>query len=157
MCARTRRRARDWLGWMHSLQVDVSLSALLDRESKMTADMISISRCIALSGLATDEALLGVTPVKRHADLRQSYMFRVGDGRAAMRERMIRDIRASLDLGATRLAADLFVVLRMTLAEELKKPRQRRRRNAACAAPREFPRRAAPATATAPTKRIGRN
>ncbi len=124
----------------------------------MTADLISISRCIALSGLAADEVVLGVTPVKRHADLRQSYMLCLGDRQMAPRERMILDIRASLDLGATRLAADLFIVLRMTLAEELKKPRQRRRRNAARdVSPREFARRVPPAMTTLPTKRIGRN
>ena len=95
----------------------------------MTADMISVSRCIALSGLGGDEIVLGVTRAKRHDELYENYLRNFGKRCAALRDRIVGDIRASLNVGAMRLAADLFIVLRLALARRLADSRDGRRRN----------------------------
>jgi hypothetical protein len=87
---------------------DVFASALLEQESNMTADMISVSQCIALSGLGVNEVILGVTPTKRHDQLCESYLLIPGGRYDVLRDRIVGDIRASLELGARRLAADLL-------------------------------------------------
>jgi hypothetical protein len=91
----------------------------------MTADVISVSLCIALSGLDANEVVLGVTPTKRHDELYENYLFKLGKRYDALAGRIVGDIRASLDLGATRLAADLLIVLRLALAWRLKRVRRR--------------------------------
>ena len=85
----------------------------------MTTDMISVSRCIALSGLGSDEIVLGVTRARRHDELYENYLRKLGKRCAALRDRIVGDIRASLNVGAMRLAADLFIVLRLALARRL--------------------------------------
>jgi hypothetical protein len=102
----------------------------------MTADMISVSRCIALSGLAGDEIVLGVTRAKRHDELYEDYLRTPGKRSAALRDRIVGDIRASLNIGATRLAADLFIVLRLAFARRLAGSRGGRRRNSKASAQR---------------------
>ncbi len=102
----------------------------------MTTDMISVSRCIALSGLGSDEIVLGVTRARRHDELYENYLRKLGKRCAALRDRIVGDIRASLNVGAMRLAADLFIVLRLALARRLAASRDGRRRNAKASAPR---------------------
>ena len=51
-----------------TVNADVFTSAVIEQERDMTADMISVSRCIALSGLGNDEIVLGVTRARRHDD-----------------------------------------------------------------------------------------
>ena len=103
----------------------------------MTADMISVSRCIAFSGLGSDEIVLGVTRTKRHDELYENYLRNLGRRCAALRDRIVGDIRASLNVGAVRLAADLFIVLRLALARRLVSSRDGRRRNSKTSARRE--------------------
>ncbi len=91
----------------------------------MTADMISVSLCSALSGLGANEVVLGVTPTKRHDELYENYLFNLGKRYGALPGRIVADIRASLDIGATRLAADLLIVLRLALAWRLERARRR--------------------------------
>jgi hypothetical protein len=55
---------------------------------------------------------------------------------AALRDRIVGDIRASLNIGAMRLAADLFIVLRLALARRLAGSRDGRRRNSKASAQR---------------------
>lgn len=94
----------------------------------MTADMISVSQCIALSGLGVNEVILGVTPTKRHDQLCESYLLIPGGRYDVLRDRIVGDIRASLELGARRLAADLLIVLRLAFARRPNSARQGGRR-----------------------------
>ena len=103
----------------------------------MTADMISVSRCIALSGLGGDEIVLGVTRAKRHDELYENYLRIPGKRGAALRDRIIGDIRASLNIGATTLAADLFIVLRLAFTRRQAGSRDGRRRGAKASAQRK--------------------
>jgi len=103
----------------------------------MTADMISVSRCVALSGLGGDEIVLGVARAKRHDELYENYLRRLGEGFGALRDRIVRDIRACLRIGATRLAADLFIVLRLAFARRVMASRDGRRGNARTSVQRE--------------------
>ncbi|MGA8169219.1 MAG: polysaccharide deacetylase [Methylocystis sp.] len=91
----------------------------------MTADMISISRCIALSGLGMNELVLGVSPTRRHDRLLANYVVDLGKRSDELRDRIVRDIRASLSFGATGLAADLVIVLRLALARRARATRRR--------------------------------
>jgi len=102
----------------------------------MTADMISVSRCIALSGLGGDEIVLGVTRAKRHDELYENYLRNFGKGCARLRDKIVSDIRASLNIGAMRLAADLFIVLRLAFARRRANSRAGRRRNSKTSAQR---------------------
>jgi hypothetical protein len=111
------------------VNADVFTSAVIEQEMDMTADMISVSRCIALSGLGGDEIVLGVTRAKRHDELYEDYLRNFGKGCAGLRDKIVGDIRASLNIGAMRLAADLFIVLRLALARNLANSRCGRRRN----------------------------
>jgi hypothetical protein len=118
------------------VSAEVFTSAVIEQERDMTADMISVSRCIALSGLGGDEIVLGVTRAKRHDELYENYLRNPGTRSAALRDRIVGDIRASLNIGATRLAADLFIVLRLAFARRLAGPRGGRRRNSKASAHR---------------------
>ena len=119
-----------------TVNADVFTSAVIEQETDMTADLISVSRCIALSGLGGDEIVLGVTRAKRHDELYENYLRNPGKRSAALRDRIVGDIRASLNIGATTLAADLFIVLRLAFARRLAGPRGGRRRNSKASAQR---------------------
>jgi len=82
----------------------------------MTAHLISVSQCVAFSGLAADELILGVTPSKLHDRLYQSYLRNRSRTEEALPSRIVRDIRKCVDLGATKAAADLLIVLRKALS-----------------------------------------
>jgi hypothetical protein len=118
------------------MNADVFTSAVIEQETDMTADMISVSRCIALSGLGGDEIVLGVTRAKRHDELYETYLRNLGKRCAALRDRIVGDIRASVNIGAMTLAADLFIVLRLALARRLAGSRDGRRRNSKASARR---------------------
>src|SRR5208282_542570 len=83
-----------------------------------------------------DEIVLGVTRAKRHDELYENYLRNLGKRCAALRDRIVGDIRASLNIGAMRLAADLFIVLRLALARRLAGSRDGRRRNSKASARR---------------------
>ncbi len=102
----------------------------------MTVDMISVSRCIALTGLGNDEIVLGVTRARRHDELYENYLRNLGKRCAGLRDRIVSDIRTSLSIGAMRLAADLFIVLRLALARRLAGSRDGRRRGSKTSAQR---------------------
>jgi len=82
----------------------------------MTAHLISVSQCVAFSGLAADELILGVTPSKLHDRLYQSYLRNRSRTGEALPSRIVRDIRKCVALGATKAAADLLIVLRKALS-----------------------------------------
>jgi hypothetical protein len=84
----------------------------------MIANGISVSQCAAFSGLATNELVLGVTPSVKHAQIYSSYLRNLGNDRGAVQEVIVAAIRAYIERGAMRPAADLLIVLRMLLSEE---------------------------------------
>jgi hypothetical protein len=79
--------------------------------------MITVTQCAALAGLASNEMVLGVTPSARHHSLLASYLLNLGRGPVAVRTMIVADLRAFLDLGAARRAADLLIVLRFFLSK----------------------------------------
>lgn len=85
----------------------------------MTAHLISVSQCVAFSGLAADELILGVTPSKLHDRLYQSYLRNRSRTGEALPSRIVRDIRKCVALGATKAAADLLIVLRKALSAHM--------------------------------------
>ena len=80
--------------------------------------MITLRRCAKLAGLNLDELVVGVAPAARHQALLQSYRLNMHRGPVAVRRMIVSDLLGYLDIGAHRLAADLFVVLRLFLSEE---------------------------------------
>ena len=83
----------------------------------MTSDQIAIEQCAALCGLDSSEFMEDVSPSARQASLHASYLLLQKIGWAAVRDLMVADIRAALDLGASKRATDLLMVLRMFLFE----------------------------------------
>jgi hypothetical protein len=86
----------------------------------MNSKQITVAQCAALSGLEANEMVLGVSPTAAHASLHASYLLHNGRGWEAVRDMIVADIRASLDLGALKQAADLLIVLRRFLLERIK-------------------------------------
>jgi hypothetical protein len=85
----------------------------------MTSEQITPAQCAALSGLHSNEMLLGVSSTARHDSLYASYRLHDESGWQAVRDMIVADIRASLDLGASKQAADLLIVLRRFLSERV--------------------------------------
>ena len=85
----------------------------------MTSKQITVAQCAALTGLGSNEMVLGVTPTAMHDCLHASYLLCHGRNWEGVRDMIVADIRASLDLGASKQAADLLIVLRRLLSERL--------------------------------------
>lgn len=79
--------------------------------------MIAVAQCTAYAGLASNELFLGVVPSAKHASLLASYLLNMRRGAEVVRDMILADLRACIDLGATRRAADLLVVLRLYLSD----------------------------------------
>lgn len=83
--------------------------------SVMAPDLVSLARCLEFSGLTWEELPPRVAPSTRCTSLYASYLLLLPIGSAVVRDRIVADIRLFLDLGASRRAADLLVVLRWFL------------------------------------------
>jgi hypothetical protein len=83
----------------------------------MTARLISVSQCVAFSGLAADELILGVAPSRLHDRLYKSYLRHRNNAHEPLTDRIVRDIRGCISIGATKPAADLLIVLRRALTQ----------------------------------------
>ena len=83
----------------------------------MTSDQIAIEQCAALCGLKLNEFMVDMTPSAMHASLHASYVLLRKLGWTTVRDMIVADIRAALDLGASKRATDLLMVLRMFLSE----------------------------------------
>ena len=79
--------------------------------------MISLTQCMVLEDLGSNETILGVAPGAKHHSLLLSYLFNLKRGVAFVRDMIIADLRSSIDIGATQQAADLLVVLRLFFSE----------------------------------------
>jgi hypothetical protein len=78
--------------------------------------MISVSQCADYAGLDASELLIGITPSARHHVLLGSYLLNLRRGAAMLRDMIRDDLRAFIDLGADKRAADLLIVLRLLLS-----------------------------------------
>ncbi len=60
---------------------------------------------------------MGAVPSPKHRARLSGYLLNLKWGQATVREMIVADIRAALDLGALNRAGDLLVVLRLFLSE----------------------------------------
>ena len=78
--------------------------------------MISVSQCADYAGLDSNELLIGIAPSAKHHRLLASYLLNLRLGAVFVRDMIRDDLRAFIDLGAQKRAADLLVVLRLMLS-----------------------------------------
>lgn len=81
----------------------------------MAPDLASLTQCIEFSGLTWEELPPRVAPSAKCCSLYTSYLLLLPIGSAVVRDMIVADIRSFLDLGASKRAADLLIVLRWFL------------------------------------------
>ncbi|WP_018266432.1 hypothetical protein [Methylosinus sp. LW4] len=91
----------------------------------MSFALIPLSRCAELCGLAPHEMIAGAAPSPFHQSLYESYLMLCDRGADFVRDLIVSDLRRALDIGATRLAAELLLVLRRFLSVPRGAPRFR--------------------------------
>jgi hypothetical protein len=79
--------------------------------------VIKFKHCAVFADLTQSEMVLGATPHAGHHSLLVSYLLNLWRGPGAVREIIVADIRAAIDLGASKRAADLLIVLRLFLSD----------------------------------------
>jgi hypothetical protein len=79
--------------------------------------MITLEECAEFAALETSELFTGAVLSARHRSLLSSYLFNLHHGPVAVRKMIVWDIRAAIDLGASKYAADLVLVLRLFLSK----------------------------------------
>lgn len=79
--------------------------------------MITLEECVQFAALETNELFTGAVLSSRHQSLLSSYRLNLKRGPSAVRKMIVSDIRAAVDLGASKYAADLVLVLRMFLSK----------------------------------------
>jgi hypothetical protein len=79
--------------------------------------MISLQQCAKSARLSSNELMLGVSPTRRHRRLLASYLLNIDRGAVNVREMIVADLHAFLDLGLPERAADALVVLRLFLQD----------------------------------------
>lgn len=77
--------------------------------------MISLAECARTARLSPGDLLLGVSPSSRHRRLLRSYLLNLDRGAVNVREMIVADLHAFLDLGLPERAADALVALRLFL------------------------------------------
>jgi hypothetical protein len=80
-------------------------------------EVITMEQCKIFSGLLSNEMVVGSAPSPKHRARLTGYLLNLKWGQATVREMIVADIRAALDLGALNRAADLLVVLRLFLSD----------------------------------------
>lgn len=81
----------------------------------MAPDLVSLAHCLEFSGLTRKELPPSMVPSNKCASLYASYLLLLPNGSAVVRDRIVADIRLFLELGASKRAADLLIVLRRFL------------------------------------------
>lgn len=79
--------------------------------------MNTLEECAKFAGLDSSELFADSALSAKHRSLLSSYLLNLKRGSSAVREMIVSDIRAATDLGASRYAADLVLVLRMFLSK----------------------------------------
>ncbi len=78
--------------------------------------MVSLSQCAGYAGLDLSELLIGTVVSAKHHSLLESYALNLWRGAVVVRDLIRTDLRAFIDLGAKKKAADLLLVLRLFLS-----------------------------------------
>ena len=81
--------------------------------------MITLEECAQFAALETNELFTGAVLSTRHQSLLSTYRKNLERGPVAVRKMIVSDIRAAIDLGASKRAADLVLVLRLFLSKHL--------------------------------------
>ena len=110
------------LGNLHNFKVRPDLLSTTETQQVVACPVssdviITFEQCAVFAGLAPNEMILGATPSRKHHSLLLSYLLNRKRGPERMRKMIVADIRASLDIGAPKMAADLLVVLRWFLSD----------------------------------------
>ena len=79
--------------------------------------MIPLAQCAECAGLDSREMFMNSAFSSKYKSLLLSYIFNLKRGPIAVREMIVADIRLAIDLGASKRAADLLLVLRAFLSE----------------------------------------
>jgi len=79
--------------------------------------MITPEECAKFAALEATELFTGAVLSTRHRSLLSSYLLNLWRGPVAVRKMIVADIRAAIDLGAVKYAADLALVLRLFLSK----------------------------------------
>jgi hypothetical protein len=87
--------------------------------------MIILEECAEFAALQTNELFTGAVLSAKHRSLLSSYLLNLKRGPIGVRKMIVADIRMAIDLGASKHAADLILVLRMYLAKYLEARIQR--------------------------------
>jgi hypothetical protein len=95
-------------------------------EAMTKSSLATLAQCAEISGLNSNEMLVGVVPARKHERLLESYRFNTGVGAGRLSARICFDIRTALQMGEPEQAADLLVVLRLFLAQNEKAVRRLR-------------------------------
>ena len=90
--------------------------------------MVTLAHCAEITGLDSSELFVNSGFSPKHKSLLLSYVLNLNHGSSAVRDMIVEDIRAAIDLGATQRAADLLLVLRVFLFEHPEARRTRRPR-----------------------------
>jgi hypothetical protein len=90
-------------------------------EGPMIPQLTPIERCSEIAGLRAHEIVIGVSHCETHERMLAQY--RRARSQGAARARIVADIRAAVEKGAARRAADLLIVLRRLLARDPRKKR----------------------------------
>src|SRR5271165_862102 len=102
---RARRRLRILHGWEP------------ENEPVEQVAMVTLAHCAEVTGLDSSELFVNSGFSPKHKSLLLSYILNLNHGSGAVREMIVADIHAAIDLGATERAADLLLVLRVFLFE----------------------------------------
>jgi hypothetical protein len=87
--------------------------------------IVSLKECACRSGVALNDMVIGLSPSERHFSLLQSYLFGRPDDGSTLQDRIIEDMRDARNLGASRRAADLLLVLRIFMSMSAESSRRR--------------------------------
>jgi hypothetical protein len=98
----------------------------------MASNQIGIEQCAALCCLGSNEFMADLTPSPTYASLHASYLLLQKRGWATVRDLIVADIRAALDLGASKRAKDLLMVFRMLVFEHPEFAIEQRCRTSVC-------------------------
>lgn len=79
--------------------------------------MISLAGCASCAKLPAGELISGATKCRKHDALLLTYILNTDKGPVAVREMILSDLRAFLDLGASTGTAGLLLVLQMFLSK----------------------------------------
>jgi hypothetical protein len=82
--------------------------------------MIILEECAEFAALQTNELFTRAVLSAKHRSLLSSYLLNLKRGPIGVRKMIVADIRMAIDLGASKHAADLILVLRMYLAKYLR-------------------------------------